>query len=172
MRPRARAGLNAKPVLPGTWLSVLFFVLLVSPGLLYDLLADRRRVKISEPAFRELSRTVLSSILCSGLALSALALIREVQPSWMPDPSGLFMHQSQYLASHYRLVLRAAVAEALMALGLACLAHYLIYRRSNARLRPVSTWTRVLRDERPEGYLPHVQVQLEDGRTYIGAVGH
>ena len=41
-----------------------------------------------------------------------------------------------------------------------------------ARLRPVSTWTKVFREECPPGCRPHVQVRLANGMTYIGQVGH
>jgi hypothetical protein len=159
-------------VLPTTWLSVLFYVLLVAPGLLYDLLLERRRVKARESAFREVSRTVLASLIISVIAFGILAIVRAIKPAWMPDPRQLFSHTGGYLARHYPLVLRTLLIEGGIALGIAAGFQLVRFRRSDARLRPVSTWTRVLREELPAGFLPHVEVRLSDGTTYIGQVGH
>jgi Family of unknown function (DUF6338) len=49
-------------VVPGSWLSVLLFFLLVAPGLVFDLLSQRRRAGSPESGFREVSRVVLSSL--------------------------------------------------------------------------------------------------------------
>jgi uncharacterized membrane protein YdfJ with MMPL/SSD domain len=80
---------TADRLVPTTWLALLFFVLLVAPGLLYDLLAERYRAKAGESVFREISRTVLASLIISTLSFSILLAIRLMRPAWMPG--GLFI---------------------------------------------------------------------------------
>jgi Family of unknown function (DUF6338) len=157
---------------PSTWLAVLFFVLLVAPGLLYDLLADRRRAKASESAFREVSRTVLASLIVSTISFSILVAIRWAHPAWMPDPNRLFTGKGDYVTGHYRLILRTLLIEGGIALVIAGGFQWARTRRVRARLRPVSTWTKVFREECPRGFLPYVQVRLANGMTYVGRVGY
>jgi hypothetical protein len=156
-------------VVPGTWLSVVFYVLLVAPGLWFDLLAERRRVGAPESAFREVSRVVLASLAFSGIALAVLAVIRAAEPAWMPDPRLLFANGHGYLAGRYRLVLRALLLEGGIALGLVWLVHWW-KARSVTRLTTASAWQTALRDQGPEGFVPHVWVRMSDGMEYIGAV--
>lgn len=162
-------------MVPGTWLSGLFFVVLVAPGLLFDLLSERRRAGVAESTFREISRVVLASVAFSGLSLAILAVGRAVVPSWLPDPRQLFFggDLASYLAGHYRLVLRALVAEVAIALLAAVGLHLILTRRAGgATIRFVSPWTKVFRHECPAGYRPEARVRLNDGTMYVGAVGH
>jgi hypothetical protein len=159
-------------LVPTTWLAVLFFTLLVAPGLLYDLLAERRRPRAGESVFREVSRTVLASLIISTLSVSILVAIRWARPGWMPDPDSLFSGTGHYVARHYRLILRTLLLEGSIALSIAAGFHWIRATRVRARLRPASTWTRVFREECPPGFLPHAQIRMANGMTYIGQVGH
>jgi hypothetical protein len=159
-------------LVPTTWLAVLFFVLVVAPGLLYDLLSEQHRLRAGESAFREASRTVLASLIISTLSVVILVAIRLAQPRWMPDPNSLFSGTGNYVTSHYRLILRTLLLEGIIALTIAAGFHWIRTRRIRARLRPVSTWTRVFREDCPDGFLPHAQIRLSNGMTYIGQVGH
>lgn len=147
-------------------------MLLVAPGLLYDLLAERRRVKVDESVFREISRTILASLIISVISFSILAVVRSVRPAWMPNPGQLFADTGGYVAGHYRLILRTLLIEGGIALGIAGGLQWMRLRRVRARLRPISTWTKVLREECPRGFLPHAQVRLSNDMTYIGRVGY
>ena len=115
---------TAERLVPTTWLAALFFVLLVAPGLLYDLLADGRRAKAGESVFREVSRTVLASLIISTLSVSILVAIRWVRPAWMPDPDHLFSGTGGYVARHYRLILRTLLLEGGIALVIAAGFHW------------------------------------------------
>jgi len=79
------------------------FVVLIAPGLLFDLLAERRRAGAPESAFREASRVVLASLVFSSLGLGVVGLVRTVEPTWMPDADALVAEPHQYLVEHYRL---------------------------------------------------------------------
>jgi hypothetical protein len=170
--PRPPWTRTAKRLVPTTWLAVLFFVLLIAPGLLYDLLSEQRRLRAGESGFREASRTVLASLIISSLSVGILVAIRLVQPRWMPDPNSLFSGAGDYVTNHYRLILRTLFLEGIFALSIAAGFHWILTRRVRARLRTVSTWTRVFREDCPEGFLPHAQIRLSNGMTYIGQVGH
>jgi Family of unknown function (DUF6338) len=159
-------------VVPTTWLSVLFYVLLIAPGLLYDLLAARRRPLANESAFHEISRTVLAGLIFSMCSFVVLEGIDRFVRGWLPDTRELIFHSSLYLPSHYTIVVRALVAEGLLAFAFVWLFHFIQLRFTRARLRPVSTWTRVLRQELEPGFVPYVEVRLTNGMTYVGRVGH
>lgn len=157
-------------MVPSTWLSVLFFLLLIAPGLVFDLLAERRRAGADESAFREASRVALASTAFSGVALAVLALVRARRPAWMPDPRRLLGDGQDYLADEYRLILRALLIQVAIALGLALLTHTVLARTSGASIRQRSAWSSVLHHELPAGYQAHVRVRLADETVFVGRV--
>jgi uncharacterized membrane protein YidH (DUF202 family) len=157
-------------VVPSTWLSVLFFVVLIAPGLLFDLLAQRRRVGVPESAFREASRVVLASLVFSGLGLVVVGLVRTLEPAWMPDPDRLVANPHQYLVEHYRLILAALLLGGSVALGAAGLAHWFLGREYGSSLRTVSSWRKVFREDQPAGTATHVRVRLRNGTVFTGLI--
>jgi hypothetical protein len=159
-------------VIPATWVSVVLFLLLIAPGLLYDQLAQRRRVAPTESGFREASRVILASLIFSAIGLSVVAIARAVLPSLLPDPTALLSNQRTYVAAHYRLVAAALVLEVGVAVGLAWVVSVWLARRHGAPLRHESAWTRVLRKSTPAGRRPYVRVRLQNGTVYMGAVAH
>jgi hypothetical protein len=159
-------------LVPSNWLSVVLFLLLIAPGLLYDLLAQRRRVEAPESAFREISRVVLASLAFSGIGLLVVGGLRTLKPDSMLDTGRLLDHPQTYLVNHYRLGIRALAIQTGVALGAAALTHWHLARKHGSGLRPRSTWTKVLRDERPNGMVPFVRVKVNNGTIYIGQVAH
>jgi hypothetical protein len=160
-------------MVPSSWLSVLLFFLLVAPGLLFDLLSDRRRAGFSESAFREVARIVLGSLAFSGFAFALLAIVRIVQPAWMPDPKRLLDPQDSYATDHYRLILRTLVLQGSLALTAAWAWHLLLARKQGgATIRQVSAWTQVFKRDCPKGHDAYVRVRLEGGVIYSGLVAN
>jgi len=141
-------------MVPGSWLSVLLFVLLVAPGLLFELLSERRRASFSESAFREVSRVVLGSLAFSGFAFAVLVILRTVHPAWLPDPRRLLEPRSSYARDHYRLLLRTLVLQASLALAATWVWHIFLAnepwhslfanKQGEAAVRPVSAWRKVV----------------------------
>jgi hypothetical protein len=160
-------------MVPGSWLSVLLFFLFVAPGLLLDLLSERRRAGFSESAFREVSRVVLGSLAFSGVAFALLAIVRTVHPAWMPDPKRLLEPGDSYAEDHYRLILRTLALQASLALTAAALWHlFLAKKQGGATIRPVSAWTQVFKRDCPKGHDAYVRVRLEGGVIYSGLVAN
>lgn len=98
------------------------FLLVIAPGLLWEILRERERPALPGSTFREVSRVALVSLLCTGAALTALAAVRAIAPNWMPDP-GAWARHDNYLDDHYRLVGRALIIELALACTLAWLPH-------------------------------------------------
>jgi hypothetical protein len=59
-------------VIPQTILSLVAFLFLVAPGILFELRRERRRPGRKETAFREAARTALASLLFSVAAVLVL----------------------------------------------------------------------------------------------------
>jgi len=160
-------------MVPGSWLSVLLFVLFVAPGLLFDLLSERRRAGFSESGSRELSRIVLGSLAFSGSAFVLLAILRTVHPAWMPDPRRLLEPRDSYAKDHYRLILRTLALQGSLALTAAWAWHILLAKKQGgATIRPVSAWTQVFKRDCPKGHDAYVRVRLESGVIYSGLVAN
>ena len=157
-------------MVPSTWLTVVLFLLLVSPGLLFDLLAARRRTGPVESAFHETSRIVLASLGFTAAALAVLALVGAVVPGLLPDPKGLFDPNGAYPVDHWPAVVGALAAESVLAHGAVLLVHWRLARRVGTRIRPVSAWTALFRRDRPKGHRPYVRLRLAGGIVYTGSV--
>jgi hypothetical protein len=172
-------------VVPGSWLSVLLFVVLVAPGLAFDLLSDRRRGGFPESTFREISRVVLASFFFSVLAFAVLVVLRVVEPGWMPDPRRILGNSRAYVPDQYRLIFRALLIQAGLGLLLAFLAHLWlardhgvrvqkisawIGRQLGERIRRVNAWSRVFEEDCPAGKAPYARVRLKSGYVYTGFV--
>jgi hypothetical protein len=160
-------------VVPSSWLSVVLFFLFIAPGLLLDLLSEQRRAGFSESAFREISRIVLASLVFSGFAFSVLAIVREVQPEWMPDPRRFLDPKDPYAKDHYLLILRTLVLQGSLALTAAWAWHLVLaWRQGGATIRQASAWTQVLERDCPKGHDAYVRVRLEGGTIYSGLVAN
>lgn len=158
-------------MVPSTWLAVVLFVLVVAPGLAFELLSEKRRAGVSESAFRETSRVVLASLVFGTIAVAILALLRAWHPAWMPDPGQVFKATPGYDSTHSRLIVRTLLIEAGIAFVLVWLTHCILVAISRgASIRPISAWTRTMRHEVPEGSEPAAWVRMNDGHEWMGLV--
>jgi hypothetical protein len=160
-------------VVPSTWLSIIFFLLFVAPGILFDLLSERRRPGATESAFREISRVVLGSVAFSTVGLVVAGVVRAVFPGRMPDLARLFANADAYMSTHYRVVMFALALETGVACSAAAGAHWLLMKHAKRPpLRAVSAWQMVLREECPSGRTPYLRVRTTRGDVYMGYVGY
>jgi hypothetical protein len=91
-------------------------------------------------------------------------------PGLLPDPKGLLDSSGGYSVDHWPAVLGAVAAEAILAHGAAVLTHWWLARHRRASIRPISGWTAVFRNHRPEGHHAHVRVRLNGGIVFTGTV--
>jgi Family of unknown function (DUF6338) len=161
-------------VVPGTWLSILFFFLLVAPGAMFEILSRRRRATYEESTFLEISRVVLASLVFSGFALLVLAAVRQVEPHILPEPRRLVADDgTDYFRDKYALVLNALVAWTVIACAAAWLSNWLLERlHGGATIKPISAWTQAFKRDCPADHDAYVRVRLNNGVVYSGLVAN
>jgi hypothetical protein len=159
-------------MVPSSWTSLLLFALLVAPGLLFDLLATRRRTGASESTFREISRVVLASTVFSSLGIAGVGLLTLWKPDWMPDPRLVLLESSSYVVDNIGRTLVAVATQLTVSLAAALAAHLFLASRSDAALRSVSAWTRVFRDDAPRGCSIYLRLSLNTGVIVLGRLAH
>lgn len=91
-------------MVPSTVDGIVVLLLLIVPGLHYDLLRERYRPGRNESAFFEISRVLLSGVLLSSASLCILGLARWIAPPIIDDYSDLLIHPT-YISAHLALTL-------------------------------------------------------------------
>jgi hypothetical protein len=161
-------------VVPASWLAVLLFFLLVMPGLVFDILSERRRVGSSESTFREISRVLVASIGFSAATLLILVLVRIfLAPTWLPDPGALAREGSRYVTHNYQVLAWTLGVGVIFSTMLAVGTHYVLKRKHGAPdIEKVSTWTKVFQHHNEGDWRVYVRVRLDDGAIYAGTLLH
>jgi hypothetical protein len=157
-------------VVPTTWLGVVFFLVLIAPGLLFDMLAARRRAAPPESAFREAGRIVLASLWFDAFAFIVLVAVQQFAPGLLPDPAEMLRGGTGFVADNFNQVLGAILGFTLLAVGAVWVVHVVLVVRQGAPTRSESEWTRLFHGVRPEGTLPYARVRLSTGAVYSGLV--
>ena len=106
-------------MIPQTTAALIGFLFLVAPGIVFEMVQERRRPTLEQSPFREASRVALASLLFSLLALLALAALRTWLPASMPDAGRWLRQGGRYFAANYRLVASFLLAELALAVTLA-----------------------------------------------------
>ena len=157
-------------MIPSGFGTVVVFLLLIAPGLLFDLLEDRRRPTIKESAFRETGRTILASI---GLDVGAgliVALLATRLPDFLVNPVDLASQKaSELVDARQGPVVATLVVQTVFACGLAWGLHACLAHRSLTALEAVSLWFKVFRGA-PTGTVAYAQIRLTSGATWLGVV--
>jgi len=158
--------------MPETVGSLIAFLLLVTPGICFELLRESSRPERVRSAFRETAVVVLASVVLSGVALGVLLLVREVHTSWLPSPRDLVRSPGVYSTQHLGLVARALAAYVVLACGFAYLWHRLLcWKRPGGKISPNPAWFEVVRgNANPRNDRVLVAVELEDGSGVRGLV--
>ncbi len=157
-------------MVPSTWLTLLLFLLTVSPGLLFELLGARRRVNATESAFKEISRIVFGSLGFTGIAATIVLLVAwPIKPDLVP---GLIRDSDTYFAEHYAAVFALIFAEALLAHGAAFSLHKHLGRNTGETIRQISAWSQVFKNQAPLKHNVYVRVRLTDGTVFSGQVAY
>jgi hypothetical protein len=108
-------------MIPKTVVEFFFFLLLVAPGVGYELLRERRAPKLDQTAFREVSRVALYSFWFSFSSCVIIALLRIPFPTGLFDPAAYVRDDKGYLNSYYRAVGWTVILEVSIAFALVIL---------------------------------------------------
>jgi len=161
-------------VIPQGTASVVVFLLLIAPGLLFDLLADRRRPTAKESAFREAGRVVLASIAFGAIAWAVVWGLALAFDTTFVNPAKLASAGDDAFVRRHQgpLVLTLLVQTAFACAFAWGVDEWLRHRAGDARaqLAPRSAWLRTFRDRVPSGTVPYVLVRLHGGVRFQGSV--
>lgn len=158
-------------MLPDTLAALLAFLCLVVPGLLFELLRERRRPAVEETAFREASRVALTSALFSGTALLVFGLVRAAAPSLTVDPGRWLREGGGYAADNLARVTASVFGVVLLACTLALFVDWLLRRPAPGQIQPGSIWYALFRLHRPPHTHVRLHMRLNDGSQVVGYLG-
>jgi hypothetical protein len=162
-------------MLPSTFLGLLLFLWLITPGFLYNLLAARRRVLQPVSTFQEITRVVLASALFSGLAGAAVLRGEALIFRGGFQLAGAVDGGLRYLRQHYLWAVGLLMAQVVLACLLAWGADgiFRLLRRWKGRpaprLKAESIWTPLL-SAAPKASHVYVWLRLKSGIEFIGKV--
>jgi Family of unknown function (DUF6338) len=183
-------------VLPESTSSAILLAVLVVPGLIFELLRERRRPAINKTGFRELTWIVLTSVVFGGMSLAALAIVGKLfSPSWLVD-LGEWSDNTSYVRDHTSAVVVSVSVQTILAASLAWIADSSatpIGRRVSARgsqaksrlgkklgsassdrtqrVTPHSVWwTAFMGPSKPIGSTVLVDARLRSGKTLSGVL--
>lgn len=86
--------------MPDTFLGLLIFVVFLAPGISFFLVKESRRPQRELSAFRETALVVLAGVVCNGLALLGLLIVREFEPRLTPDLAALLTAPGTEFKTH------------------------------------------------------------------------
>jgi hypothetical protein len=162
-------------VVPQTLGAVASFLALVAPGIVFELLRERRRAGFKESPFREAARVALGSlaftVLSCVLLIAVGAAVRALSGvDVVVDLGRLVTGGAAYVRSNLALVAGSVVAELVLACALAAALDVLLARRGReiTSVQQQTAWHQVFRRDRPPGTVPWVHVQLTDGTSFFG----
>lgn len=168
---------------PSTFVGLLMFLWLITPGFVFSTLAARRRTLETETTLQEASRIILASVLFSTLA----GLILSVLNTWVVGPARgvdlnlLINSGAAYLREKPMALALYLALQVLLACGLAwvvdwCVRRGIAKRTGNEppRLHVQSAWTRPLAIQPPDAEA-HAWVRMKSGLEFTGkldGIGH
>lgn len=161
-------------MIPQTLGALIAFLTLVAPGIVFELLRERRRAGRAESAFREASRVALGSI---AFSMAASLLLLGIQGlSQLIFDGGPFVDlaalsaSTGYARQHVHVIVVTLVVELALACTLALTLDIWLARRKQeiTSVRQQTAWHEVFRGDRPKGAIPWVHVRLTDGTSFYG----
>lgn len=161
-------------MVPQTIGALASFLALVAPGIVFELLRERRRAGGRETVFREASRVALSSLAFTVASTAILLAVHAATSKWFGwkvfvDLQAL-VAKPDYAKQNVALIAYSAVAELALACLLALAVDLVLARRrqQTSSVGRQSAWVRVFREDRPKNAVCWVHVMLEDGSSFFG----
>lgn len=155
-------------MIPATFGALLGFLGLVAPGLVYGIIAGRRRPPQNDSTFAEASRVALTSLLFSLATLAALWLLQQHTRLPLPDVGLWLSRGGKYASGNLGKVLFGLAAQVVIACGLAAAGAWLLTHRSKSRFHNDTVYGSVFRRYAPDGFSPWVHVQLDNDVEFWG----
>jgi hypothetical protein len=158
--------------MPETIGSFIAFLLLITPGLVFELLRERSRPERVRSTFRETSVVVVASVAFSSVALGVLLVARVLQPGWIPSPTDLAESPGRYATDHLRLVARSFTIHLVLACGIAFGWHRLLrWKFRGGEISANPAWFEIVRgNANPRKDRVLMVVELQDGSAVRGVV--
>jgi hypothetical protein len=160
-------------VIPADFATLLTFLGLIAPGLVYQVVLERRLPRRVETVFREASRVALTSLV---FTLSATVLLLAIQRGWdgapLPDLSTWTVQGATYVSGHVFLVVTGLAAEVTLACLFSASTALLSTRKVSATLSPNGAWFQMFRKDRPPRTRPWVHLVLTGGGELWGHLRH
>lgn len=174
-------------MVPETALSLLAFVLLISPGLIFEWLRRRHRPSIDRSAFEEIATVVVASLVLTWVAVAVLALVDLVDDDLLASVWLWIREGKSYSDLHpKRSIGTVGLAVAIAWIGgiganwLLCQRFYAEYAKpylnrvaaieDGQEIRPHSALWNVLRGRRDSGTgSVWLSIEVEDGSSVTGA---
>jgi hypothetical protein len=152
-------------LIPSTLGAVVGFLLLLAPGISWELQSIKHEPTVKQSALVELSRIVLASLLAT--ATSAILLLQSV---WMPLYKSTLRSPTDPFSSPH-LVVSYGVSVILTS-ALACLLTLIVAMLrwpKKGPIRGIRVWHRVFVASRPpETDIPYLTIELLDGTIWKG----
>jgi hypothetical protein len=155
-------------MIPETFGSLLAFLALVAPGLVYRAVLHRRRASPNDSAVVEASRIALTSLVFSLAGLTVLWLLRKFTAAALPDVAAWIHQGNFYVATNLGKVFVGLTIEVGVACSIAALTAWLTTRGSTSRFRDDTIYATVFRRLVPKGFKPWVYVRLDNDIEYWG----
>jgi hypothetical protein len=164
-------------VVPSSAGSLVGLLLVLAPGIWYELIRLRSRPGRGDSTFVEASRILLAGVLVSLAVLVLLGTVRAINPRLLADPQAL-LSQPAYLASHLGAVTWTLVWFLIFAMTIPVAWLYNTPgKAAHAEIRQESLWVSYFdriprREAARKGLPPHdfvyLQVRTDSGVLYRG----
>jgi len=165
------------PVVPATVGGIVVLVLLVLPGLAFELIRQRRRAGRDDSPFVEASRVLVAGLSLGAITEALLAFVSLVGPGSIVSLSGLFTTE-HWVTDHLLVSGWTAWAYGLVSVTLAALAAAVLPGMNpGGHNHPESGWVtafdrlpRLIREAQqlPATPVARLSVRLTDGTVYVG----
>ena len=156
-------------MVPSSVAAVAVFLLLVAPGVAYELVRQRRRPARQDSVFIEVSRVLLAGVTLSLAGMCLLGFARLAGPGGLASPGELIANTQSYIALNSARVLATIVAYVIVTMTLAVFwADCQSYGGSKHLIVQDSAWFLTMARYAPPGCAVHVAVTMPDGTAYLG----
>lgn len=176
-------------MMPQTAVAVMLFLLLIVPGISFELLRQTRRPSFDQTALEELARVLLASVGFTGAAALVLVPLSMALPKAVVDVSTIASQGAGWYWSHYpERVLWTIGLAVCIATGLALLVHRslnhpdergwaaravgtmkrILRHQPGEQVERFPLWRTLFRDARPLGAVTKLTVLKKDGTMVTG----